>query len=182
MKKSILIIGLVILFVGASVISSGLGITKNTEEKPDEEPCDTPYTYHFAFAKMYTSDDFEAIGMVKTGIPNTLSIWIEDGLEYGELQTGILNGKLYLDTARYGVIDIGPGCSIVFDYDLSGDISISDTGKILWSRITKIDGYGGNILVISPDPIPESHSKQLFIHPIFALLQRILQRPLFNFR
>lgn len=183
MRKTILVIGLLILFVGASVISSGFGITKSTEEKPDEEPCDSPYIYYFTFAKIYTSEDFEAIGMIKTEIFNILSIWIEDGLEFdGELKTGIRTGKLYLDTARYGIIELGPGCSIVFDYDLGGDISISDTDKILWSRITKIDGYGGYILVTSPDPIPDSHSKQMFINHIFTLLQRILQRPIFNFR
>ncbi len=182
MRKIIVIFGLVLLLVGASFVSSGLGITKKIEEQVDVEPTDDPYMYYIVFAEIYTSEDFEAIGMIKTEVINTLAIWIQDGLEFeGATKTGIQQGKLILNTKQYGEIELGPGCSVSFDFTMiGGDISYSGTDKILYSRITKIDGYAGEILITSPEPIPDSHSKQMFTHPIFVLLQRILQRPIFS--
>ena len=95
--------------------------SKSVEKTTDVEPTDDPYVYYIALAEIYTSEDFEAIGMIKTEFINILAIWIEDGLKFdGETKTGIQQGKLYLDTERYGEIELGPGCSISFDFPMNG--------------------------------------------------------------
>ena len=138
--------------------------------------------YYIVFAEIYTSEDFEAIGMIKTEVINTLAIWIQDGLEFeGATKTGIQQGKLILNTKQYGEIELGPGCSVSFDFTMNGgDISYDSTDKILYSSITKIDGWGNGFLITSPEKLTNSHSKQIFSHPIFGLFQKILQKPIFS--
>ncbi len=145
-RKSSLIITLLIVGMFVSISTSSMEITKNTKElqvfkiekKVNSDPIQVNYI-NYAFIS--TSDDFKANGFVKLKffINTNLTGRINTGLTFSFFVSKIITGKLYLESPIRGTIEVDSGSSVspsIFLGSVTGE-----KNSLVWT-LSDIKGYG----------------------------------------
>jgi len=160
MKKIVLLIGILLMLVSASFISSATSITKEENKNENKTPSTGSYSkYYFGPVDVSTSPDFL-----------TTTTFIKKSLIIKNTATTvfaweIVSGKMYLDTLQ-GSVELGLGCSFMTKSATLSYSGVEQTENLptimklfsMYFRVTIIDlielnGQAWGVKVRSPEPI-----------------------------
>ena len=159
MKKSVLLIGIILILVSTSFITSATSVTNFDNINENKTlPTDRYVKYFFGQVFISTSEDFVSkITFIKK------SFIIKDTAS-SVFAWDIVSGKMYLDTSQ-GSVELGPGSSFITDSATLSYSGIEQTNLpiiikfiSLYFHITNIDltalnGQAWGVKVYSPIPM-----------------------------